>query len=130
MKYFINLSWIKTIQALNESVLIANQLIEIFLRYKDLVRTRGSLSSSATSDLNLLWVVKSEECLYYCKTTSINDSISMILEISTSSEFTSRQSNLTLDCSICNQRVSLNIVEFVGEDTIFKGFKRIKMFRL
>ena len=90
------------------------QLVEIFERYKNLVRASCSLSSSATSDLNLLWIVKSEECLYYCKTTSINDSISMVLKIGTSSEIPSRQSNLTLDGSIRDQGVSLIIVELVG----------------
>jgi hypothetical protein len=114
MKSTINLFWIKTIQALNKSVLISKQLVDIFKRYKYLVRASGSLSSSATTDLNLLWVVKSEKCLYYCKTTSINDSISMVLEIGTSSEFPSRQSYLTLDGSICDQGVSLIIVELVS----------------
>jgi hypothetical protein len=54
MKSPIRFFWIKTIQALNESVLISKQLVDIFERYKYFVRARGSLSSCATTDLNLL----------------------------------------------------------------------------
>jgi hypothetical protein len=54
MKSTINLFWIKTIQALNKSILVAKQLVEIFKRYNYLVRASCSLSSSATTDLNLL----------------------------------------------------------------------------
>jgi hypothetical protein len=54
MKYPINFSRIKTNQAVNESFLISKQLVEVFERYKNLVGARSSLSSSATTDLNLL----------------------------------------------------------------------------
>lgn len=100
---------------MDELVFCFHELEQIILKDCNLILASGALSSGTTTDLDFFGIIKCEESLNNWNTSSMNNKISMVLEICTSSEFSGTESYLALISSILHQLISFFIAIFASK---------------